>query len=298
MEVGPLAQDILGATTEEVGLAFMPNGHSGVAASSATGGVAEVAPQTSNQRLSTRLQTSGGLQLEELAQTTQHRLPDPESVVAAEAEIQAVAIPEQGLFGAAVTSRAGASVAGAAATAVRSGNAEVGGFVTPQNSRPMRPAEDEGEVNGALPVGLRWLGRIGHFSELAQEMDCPFRCGRVRFLLQRDRQRRVEHLKHLCLDRKLHGNYRWFRIGLHCLSVPLNRNQTPSSSSLSAEAIQAEVRACSTFGAAESTAAASPAPERRLLPQPTPAAASVPQLLPQPKQSAASEGRLLPGVPM
>ena len=67
-------------------MAFMPNGQTGVAVTFAAVGAAEDAPQTSNQRLSGRVQVqAGGLHMEELAQTMQHQLPGPGDVVAAEA---------------------------------------------------------------------------------------------------------------------------------------------------------------------------------------------------------------------
>ena len=216
-------------------------------APSAAGGAAEDVSQTSNQHLSNRLQRQGGLQLEELAQTMQHRLPDPEGDVAAEAEVQAVVISEPGRFEAAENPRAGANVAGAAATAVRSGNAEAGGgFVTPQNSRSMRSAVELGEASGALPAGLRWLGRIGVFFRTGsgeglpvQMWPSPFpsperpavdRGGAEGPLFGPDATRQLQVVQ----DRAplLFGTPKG----------PQPCNPTPSSSSLSAEAIQAEVQ--------------------------------------------------------
>ena len=301
-EAGLRAQDSLGADTEEGEDAFRPNGLTGVIASSAAGGAAEDVSQTSNQRLSNRLQTQGGLQLEELAQTMQHRLPDPEGVVAAEAEVQAVVISEPGRFEAAENPRAGANVAGAAATAVRSGNAEAGGgFVTPQNSRSMRSAVELGEASGALPVGLRWLGRIGDFFRTGSGEGLPVQMWPSPF----------PSPERPAVDRggaegPLFGpDATWqlqVRIELHCCLVP-PKDPNRAIPHLAAPACQQKPykQKCSASLdryleqqnlQLQQAAAAS---ERRLLPQPKPAAASAAsQMLPQPRQAAAAEGRLLP----
>ena len=91
-----------GATTVGESSGFLPNGHAGVVISYAVGGTAEDIPQTTTQRLGSRMQTqAGGLQLENMAQAMQDQLSGPEDVVAAQAGVQVVAIPEEGHFGAA-----------------------------------------------------------------------------------------------------------------------------------------------------------------------------------------------------
>ena len=193
----PVAQDILRAISEEVSSAFMLNGHTGVVVSSAAGGVAEDTPQTTNQRLSSRLQAQdGGLQLEDLAPTVQVQLPGPGDVAAAQAEVRR----QPPLIGR--------------------------GHLRPHGIR-CHSGRQTGEVVEKLlsQQVCGGLGELEIFSVLVQGKGSQGKCGRVHFrrLRWRDQRGDLDHKE--LMDRffqlKRLGSYKWFRTGRHyCLVAP------------------------------------------------------------------------------
>ena len=93
--------------------------------------------------------------------------------MAAQAGVQVVAIPEEGHFRAATNLRAGANVAGGAATAARPGRAEgAERFETTRNSRPSLRPNGGVDSGASFPMGMR-LGRLGEFFRVGQGESLP-----------------------------------------------------------------------------------------------------------------------------